>query len=360
MFYKMPVLVYEEENCVLNHSRDIAKYGKKALIVSGKNSAKINGSYDDVTNALENENVDYVLFDQVEENPSVETVMSATEIGKNENVDFVIGIGGGSPLDASKAIAMMIANPEKDSSYIFDANAETKSIPVVAIPTTCGTGSEVTGVAVLTVHEKATKVSMPHRVFPELALIDKKYLKTASKKIIISTSIDALGHLVESYINTTATDFSRVFVDQGLKIWAKCKDVLAGEKEPTDEDYRNLMLSSMYGGMAIAHTGTTLPHSLSYSITYEKGLVHVLAIGYFIPGYIREACYEDQKFILDRIGFANIDEFTLFYKNITNLDVLPDDVIEKVVNNVSNNAAKLKLCPYYVDKEVLMRIATWN
>lgn len=360
MFFKMPVLVYEEDNCVINHSKDIAKFGKKVLIVTGRNSAKINGSYDDVIKALEKEEVKHVLFDQVEENPSVETVMRAAKLGIDEKVDFVIGIGGGSPLDASKAIAMMIANPYKDETYIFDNKAYTTNIPVIAIPTTCGTGSEVTGVAVLTVHEKKTKMSMPHRIFPKLALIDKKYLKTASKKIIVSTSIDALGHLVESYINTTATDFSRAFVDQGLRTWAKCKAVLSGEREATEEDLKNLMISSMYGGMAIAHTGTTLPHSLSYSITYEKGLVHGFAIGYFMPGYIREASVDDQRFILDRIGFNNIDELIEFYKKITKLEVLPDDIIDKVVTNVSSNVAKLKMCPYHVDKEVLKRIATWN
>ena len=92
MFYYLPVKIYEEENCVCNHKADIAALGKKALIVTGKTSAKKNGSYNDVKSALEDMKVSYVLFDLVEENPSVETVMSASELGKKENVDFVIAI----------------------------------------------------------------------------------------------------------------------------------------------------------------------------------------------------------------------------------------------------------------------------
>lgn len=360
MVFKMPVLVYEENECVFNHSKDIAKYGKKSLIVTGKNSAKINGSYNDVVKALDKENVEYVLFDEVEENPSVETVMKASKLGIDYGVDFVIGIGGGSPLDASKAIAMMIANPDKDETYIYDATANTSALPVIAIPTTCGTGSEVTGVAVLTVHSKGTKVSMPHKIYPELALIDAKYLETASDSLIIATAIDAFGHMVESYINKTATDFSKAFVDQGLKIWGKCIDVLRGTKKANYEDYRNLMLASMYGGMSIAHTGTTLPHSLSYMITYELGLAHGLAIGYFIPGYIREANKDDQDYILHTIGFENMDEFSAFYREVTKLEVLPKNMIDKVVKNVAANKTKLEMCTYHVDEEVLYRIANWE
>ena len=93
MHYEMPVKVYEEENCILNHSGQLASLGKRALIVTGRHSARANGSLRDVTEALEKEGVEYAVFDEIEENPSVETVMRGRERGLAEQADFVIGIG---------------------------------------------------------------------------------------------------------------------------------------------------------------------------------------------------------------------------------------------------------------------------
>ena len=230
----------------------------------------------------------------------------------------------------------------------------------MTIPTTCGTGSEVTGIAVLTVHAKRTKASLPHRVFPVLALADPKYLKTASKKVIGQTAIDALGHMIESYLNTTATDYSRMFVDQGLKVWARSKDALLGMREMTDEDYSNFLLASTLAGMAIAQTGTTIPHSLSYAITYELGVPHGIAIGYFLPGYIWEADIADQEYLLSTIGFSSVDEFADFFQVVSDCGILPEENIRQVVDIVAENKAKLALCPYPLDKEVLLRIASWR
>lgn len=359
MFFKVPTIVYEEENCVTNHVDDLVKNGKNALIVTGRKSSRINGSLDDVKNALEKGNISYTIFDEVEENPSVETVMKASELGISIGADFVIGIGGGSPIDAAKAIAIMIANPDKKSEYLYEVVEPNSllALPVVAVPTTCGTGSEVTGVSVLTVHEKRTKASLPHRVFPSLALLDAKYLQYAPLNIIYATAIDALGHLIESYINTTATEYSRIFVREGFYFFAKAKDVLVSGKTPDIDDLRNLLNASLMGGMAISHTGTTIPHSLSYSITYELGVPHGIAVGYFIPGYLREAAEEDREYILSSIGFDSLEEFVDFYKKTSKVELLPKENIEKVVEAVSKNKAKHLLCPYHLDKEVLFRIA---
>ena len=106
----MPTKVYSEKNCVENHSRELAALGTKAMVVTGKHSSRINGSLEDVTGALERERVPYVVFDDIEENPSVETVMRARALGIKEGADFVIGVGGGSPMDASKAIALMMTS----------------------------------------------------------------------------------------------------------------------------------------------------------------------------------------------------------------------------------------------------------
>ena len=151
----MPTKVYNEKGCVRQHSQELAALGTKALLVTGKHSSRVNGSLQDVKDALNREQVPYVVFDGIEENPSVATVMRATALGLSEKVDFVIGIGGGSPMDASKAIALMIANPEKKADFLYETDAAVKqaankALPVAAVPTTAGTGSEVTPYAILT------------------------------------------------------------------------------------------------------------------------------------------------------------------------------------------------------------------
>lgn len=360
MQYYIPTKVYQEIDAVKHHAEELVGYGDTALIVTGKMSARANGSLADVEAVLDTYGKKHVLYDAIEENPSVETVMKATEFGKRNQVDYVIAIGGGSPMDAAKAIAIMLANPDKGAEYLYEKVKHTEALPVVAIPTTCGTGSEVTGVSVLTVHEKRTKASFSHRVFPVLALADPKYLKTASKKVIGQTAIDALGHLIESYLNTTATDYSRMFVDRGLRVWARSKDAVLGMREMTEEDYSHLLLASTLGGMAIAQTGTTIPHSLSYAITYELGVPHGIAIGYFLPGYIREASKKDQTYLLDAIGFASVEEFADFFQVVSDCGILPEKNIRQVVDTVALNKEKLALCPYPLDKEVLFRIASWK
>ena len=183
----MPTKVYNEKGCVRQHSQELAELGTKALLVTGKHSSRVNGSLQDVEDALNREQVPYVVFDGIEENPSVETVMRATALGLSEKVDFVIGIGGGSPMDASKAIALMIANPEKKADFLYETDAAVKqaankALMVAAVPTTAGTGSEVTPYAILTNHEKQTKKSIASPcLFPTYALLDAKYTKNLGK-----------------------------------------------------------------------------------------------------------------------------------------------------------------------------------
>lgn len=357
MVFQMPVLVYQEADCVKKHQKELASFGRKALLVTGRSSAKKNGSLQDICDALKETGTDYCIFDEVEENPSIETVMKARELGIAEDVDFVIGIGGGSPLDAAKAIALMIKNREQEASFLYKKAEQEAALPVVAVPTTCGTGSEVTGVAVLTSHAKKTKASMTHKIYPALALIDAKYLETAPRSILCNTAVDALAHLIESDLNTNATDYSRMFVREGLRVWRLSKEVLLGKKEASFSDYENLMLASTYAGMAIAHTGTSLPHGLSYYVTYTLGEAHGKACGYFLPGYVREAEPGDRKRILRLTDFSSSDEFADFIRKVCRIEPLPQEILEKTVELVGANEAKLKNCPYRVDMEVLRRIA---
>ena len=360
MQFYMPVKVYEEENCVENHKKELAQCGKKALIMTGKQSAKKNGALADVRTALEEEGISWILFDEVEENPSVDTVMKAREAGLRGQADFVVGIGGGSAMDAAKAAALMICHREKDAAYLYEKGADSAAFPVVAIPTTCGTGSEVTAVSVLTRRDRGTKGSIPHRIFPSLALLDAKYLQAAPESVLCNTAVDAFAHLAESYINTNATDFSRMCVAAGLQMWKKSRDVLTGERQPEKEDYRNLLNASMMAGMAICHTGTSLPHGLSYPLTCELNLPHGVAVGYFLGGYLREADEADSRYVLETAGFSDAEEFEAFFEKICRCGEIPESLLRKTTEELLKNEAKLKNCPYSVDEKVLKRIAKIN
>lgn len=357
MKFYMPVTVYEEKNCIWNHRKELASFGERALIITGHSSTKNNGSLLDVQKALAAEDRAYILFDEVEENPSVETVMRARDLGLSEHVDFVIGIGGGSPLDAAKAIGVMLYYKEEGAAFLYEQPEKRESLPVVEIPTTCGTGSEVTAVSVLTRHEKRTKASIAHRVFPNLALIDVRYLLSAPHSLICNTAIDALGHLVESYLNNNATDYSRMLVREGLIIWSLSKDVLLGEREPEEEDLHHLMMASTLGGMAIAHTGTAIPHALSYALTYELGIPHGKAVGYFLPGYIHEAAKAEKEALLALTGFSSVKEFADFYLAVCGREEIDKTVLARTVEETAANLSKLALCPYPLDKAALERIA---
>lgn len=352
MKFHMPVKVYCEHDCVKTHSDEWTSLGHKALIVTGRSSAK-NGALTDVTDSLNAHQISYCIFDHTEENPSIEMVMQVRDMGIRENVDFVIGIGGGSPMDAAKAIALMIYHKDKDADYLYQQGDST-ALPIVEVPTTCGTGSEVTPISVLTIHAKRTKSSIPHRIFPQYALVDGKYLASAPKKILVNTSVDSLGHLIESYINLGASPFSRMISEYGMALWKDVKPALLSD-HVTDEDRDRMMLTSTLAGMAITHAGTTLPHGLSYFLTYEMHIPHGQAVGYFQPGYVAAAAPETRAKVLELIGCKDIAEFTnLIHTLLGPLEIAPD-MVDTAIKGIMANERKLKPVPYEVTEETLCK-----
>jgi len=131
--YSMPVKVYFGKGCIDKNSSVMAGAGRKALIVTGKSSADKNGSLKQITEALTKENIKYERFNRVEANPSVETVREAADIARQVKADFIIGIGGGSPLDAAKAIAILASN-ELDDDGLFGGVYKNKPLPLIAVP----------------------------------------------------------------------------------------------------------------------------------------------------------------------------------------------------------------------------------
>lgn len=348
----IPTLIYSEKDCVAKYGRIMAKTGRKALIVTGRKSSRVNGSLDDVIKALEANDGQYVIFDQVEENPSIETVMEARKLGLQEKVDYVIGVGGGSPIDAAKAIALMLGNPQCDESILFESEMR-RYLPVVAVPTTAGTGTEVTPYSILTIHEKRTKRSISHRIYPVLALVDYKYLKTQSQDVLINTAVDALAHLVESYLNTKADDLNKMYSEKGLKLFGEIKDKL---KFLEDSVYMTLSNMAMIAGMAIAHTGTSLPHGLSYMLTYELGIPHGKACGVYLGRYMEMYATHDKAAVdnvLEALGMDSVESFKKYLKDILGDVQVSEEVLKANAEGIMSNVDKLKNYPYEVKVEEL-------
>lgn len=356
MRFYVPTDIYVEKDCVKNHAKEMLAIGKRALIVTGHSSAKANGSLNDVTEVLNNGGVAYQIFDEVEENPSTDTVGKGAQIARNFNADFIIGIGGGSAIDAAKAMAILLVNPSVNADDLHKAPSHPLNhAPVVAVPTTCGTGSEATPVAIITNHKINLKKSIPHRIFPMLALVDGKYLASAKKQLIVNTAVDALAHMVESILNVHSNILNRMCPEYGLKLWGECKEALlasgnaAKNAAPIDASmYEKLMYTSTIAGMSIAMTSTAVPHGMSYDLTLSKGTPHGPAVGYFLAAYV-EICHKkvsnDVEKVLSLLGLQSIEEFAEMLHKLIGTCSVTRELRDKFVAAMKTNHSKLDLVP---------------
>ena len=354
--YSMPTKIYFGKDSILINKEVFSSIGSKALIVTGRNSAKKNGSYDDVVRALSEVGVKHVLFDQVEENPSLETIEKGGNIGKTNNVDFIIGIGGGSPMDAAKAMAIFIKNPEININNIF-CGKQLESIPVVAVATTSGTGSEVTQYSIVTSNKEKTKKNLGQSIFPVAAFLDSKYTFNLSYDITVNTAIDAFTHLVEGYLNSNSTYISDLYGERGFELFKYCFEKLISKN--LDDEFRDkVMLASTLGGMQISQTGTSLPHGMGYPLTYFKGLPHGLANGVLTIEYLKSFKNKTKiEKMLNILKLNSLEELDEIFKKLLNINiqVTEEEIIEYSKALVSNKA-KLKNHPEEVSLDDIVEI----
>jgi len=310
--FLMPTQLFFGKNCVSKQKQALIQLGKKAMIVTGKHSSKINGSFADITKCLEVINIVWVLYDEIEENPTLETVVKGSHLAQMEQIDFVIGVGGGSSMDAAKAIACLGKNNTLSPKEVLYTDTTFSHWPVVAIPTTAGTGSETTQFSILTLHEKQTKECIAPPIFATVAYLDARYLETLSKKVTTQTAIDALCHLIEGYTTVDANFLSDRFAEIGFTLFkesipallAGCFPLLIREK---------LLLMSTIAGITIAQSGTSLPHALGLPLTYEKNISHGQASGLFLRRYLEILPIQDKvKHLLSLLGFSSAADLGVF------------------------------------------------
>jgi alcohol dehydrogenase class IV len=306
--YLMPTRILMGENCLYAERQLLAQLGKKALIVTGNNSARMCGAYDDAVKALEANGQSHVLYDKVMANPTDICAYEAGLKARTENCDFILGCGGGSPMDAAKAAAALALN-DISKEELFGA-AFDRALPLAMIPTTAGTGSETTPYSILvdtagSVDKTPMKrsVSSP-LLFPRFAFLDARYTSRLNRNTTVNTAIDALTHAVEGMLCLRANYLSGMLAAGAITIIMDCmEDLLAFPAEtpaafPMDKREK-LLLASSIAGMVIAQTGTALPHSMGYLPTINWGTDHGRANGLFMKSFL-SWCREKEQGGTDR------------------------------------------------------------
>lgn len=286
MNFTLPTRLFTGKGCVIQNASELSALGKKALIVTGQSSAVKSGALNDVVSALSLQNVGYALYDKIEQNPTFESCKEASLLAVRENADFIIGIGGGSPLDAAKAVAVLATDERLDADglYAFDYTAR-RPLPIAAVGTTAGTGSEVTPVAVITTN--GLKKSLRHtRLFPTVSFGDPSYTLSLPLSFTRSTATDALAHCLESFFNRTANELSRTFALRGIAILLDTLPKIESENPISFETREALYCASLYGGLAISVTGTAFPHAMSYFLSERYGIAHGTACSAYLPAFL--------------------------------------------------------------------------
>lgn len=275
--------------------RYAASLGSRALLVTGRSFAASSGLLQRLVDSLREANLDVVVFPEVEPNPSLRTVERGARLAASKGVDVVVGFGGGSPLDAAKAIAAVLALGGAPSDHLYPKAVE-KALPVVALPTTTGTGSEVTQYSVLVDPDARKKVVMQGpALVPRVAILDADVTDYMPGRLVAGTGFDALSHALEAFISRRASPLSNLFALEAARIiLSNLPSAVKGSREA-----RELMLyASMLAGVAINQAGSTLAHGLGYYLTVHHDLHHGVANALLLPHVL--------AFYAERVG--KVDE----------------------------------------------------
>lgn len=295
--YFLPVNIQFGWNKVDNVAEFAAPYGKKALIVTGRTSAKKSGLYDRVVAKLDAAHIEHVLFDQVDANPLTTTALDGAALAKSESCDMVIAIGGGSIMDCAKGIAFMAVNDGDINDYIFNRKTSDNALPLIVIPTTCGTGSEGNGFGVLTNPETGDKKSLRcNAIVPKVSIVDPAVMGTMPPHVLASVGFDALCHNIEAYTSKTAQPFTDALAHYAVTLLAQylvplykhVKAIANGQeavlnKKQLTKAWESVTLASTIGGMVINTAGVTLGHGMEHPASGLKDITHGVGLAVIEP-----------------------------------------------------------------------------
>ena len=323
--YFMPTKIFVGDHSVFENAKELL-LGKRCMIVTGKTSGEKSGALADVIAILKENGVDYSIYNKIGNNPTIEECAEGGVAARSFGCDFLIGIGGGSPLDACKAIAVYATNEIGNDFQLYDiykSEYKNKPLPMAAIPTTAGTGSETTPYSILTLHKEKTKKSFSSPdLFYKVAFLDGRYTVKLPLQIARNTAIDAMSHLLEGFTNKKSSPASDHIALEGIRIIGKHKDALI-TGDFNEDICTELLWAASLGGIVISQTGTTVVHSMGYSLTYYKDIPHGMANGLLLGEYLERTSVvlPEKTAEYEKALGMSVKEIKAFLKNCLPCDV---------------------------------------
>lgn len=298
--------------------------GKKAFIISGPHLNKM-GIVQSCVDALKAKGIESSVFTETEGNPSVETVDKATEVFKISGADFIVALGGGSPMDVAKAVGVVAKYGGSITEYEGADKVPGDIIPLIAVPTTAGTGSEVTAFSVITDHSRNYKLTVfSYKLIPSYAILDAKLLTTAPVSVAAACGIDAMVHALEAYISTAASPFSDAMAEKALELIGaniRCYVANRGDIEAAE----NMLVGSLFAGIAFSWARLGDVHAMSHPVSAYFNVPHGVANAILLPTIVEYNMLADKGKYLNIYNYiaqlpASPEEFTA--------DMLVDELLD--------------------------------
>ena len=304
---------YHGKGAILSVTEEAKRRGfKKAFICSDPDLIKFNVTKK-VTDLLDKEGLPYEIYSEIKANPTIENVQGGVAAFKNSGADYIIAIGGGSSMDTSKAIGIIIANPAfEDVRSLEGLSATTKpSVPIFAIPTTAGTAAEVTINYVITDVEKKRKfVCVDSHDIPVVAFVDPDMMSSMPKGLTASTGMDALTHAIEGYTTKGANTITDMFNLKAIELIAQS---LRGAVENTPEGREGMALGQYLTGMGFSNCGLGIVHSMAHGLGALYDTPHGVANAIILPTvmeYNKDEVGEKLRDVAKAMGVANTEKMS--------------------------------------------------
>lgn len=280
--FHIPTRVVFGRGEINNIEENLDSRARNVLIVTDKNVSQKSSAVDKILGSLRAR--ECFVFDEVEENPSFKLVKKGALFASENSIKLVIGVGGGSPMDAAKGIALLAENSDDLTAYIAGKPLEKNPLPVVCVPTTSGTGSEVTPYAVFTDPENNEKVGYSNpALFPRLSIVDPELTYSMPEDVIVNTGFDALIHCIEAYFSTKSFPLNDRLALHSIEIViGNLKKARLREKEAMAA----MAYAATLGGVAISNAGTILLHIMSYPLTVFHNIPHGKANAILLPKFL--------------------------------------------------------------------------
>ena len=286
---------------------------KKALVCSDPDLIKFQVTAK-VTDILDKNGLEYELYSEIKPNPTIDNVKHGVETFKKSGADYLIAIGGGSSMDTSKAIGIIIANPEFEDVRSLEGVAPTKKpcVPIIAVPTTAGTAAEVTINYVITDVEKKRKfVCVDPHDMPIIAIVDPDMMSSMPKGLTASTGMDALTHAIEGYTTKSAWEMTDMFHLKAIEIIARSlRSAVANEKEGRE----GMALGEYIAGMGFSNVGLGIAHSMAHTLGAVYDTPHGVACAMMLPivmEYNADCTGEKYREIARAMGVKGVDDMSV-------------------------------------------------